>query len=120
MELDLSNLVIIAAVAFPALLLLGLAPAHRLPSVVLELVAGIVIDPAALGWVEVVAGPATLEGEVDDFVDLATSRATSGTSSTVSPGPVDLERYSTVVIWCPRVLGALRARAASCLKGEMR
>jgi Kef-type K+ transport system membrane component KefB len=53
MELDLSNLLIVTAVAFAAPLLLGLAPALRLPSVVLELVAGIVIGPAVLGWVEV-------------------------------------------------------------------
>ena len=47
-----SGLVVVAAVAFAAPLLLGLAPALRLPSVVLELVAGIVIGPAVLGWVE--------------------------------------------------------------------
>ena len=32
-------------------LLLGLAPRLRLPSVVLELVVGIVVGPAVLGWV---------------------------------------------------------------------
>jgi Kef-type K+ transport system membrane component KefB len=53
MELDLSNLLIVTAVAFAAPLLLGLAPALRLPSVVLELIAGIAIGPAVLGWVEV-------------------------------------------------------------------
>ena len=52
-ELDLSGLLIVVAVAFLAPLLLGLAPALRLPSVVLELVAGIVIGPSVLGWVEV-------------------------------------------------------------------
>jgi Kef-type K+ transport system membrane component KefB len=52
-QLDFSGLVIVAAVAFTAPLLLGLAPALRLPSVVLELVAGIVIGPSGLGWVEI-------------------------------------------------------------------
>src|SRR5919109_2251272 len=51
-ELHFSNLLIVAAVAFAAPLVLGLAPALRLPSVVLELVAGIVIGPSVLGWVE--------------------------------------------------------------------
>ena len=52
-ELDLSGLVLISAVAFAAPLLLGLAPALRLPSVVLEIVAGITIGPSGFGWVEV-------------------------------------------------------------------
>jgi Kef-type K+ transport system membrane component KefB len=51
-EIAFSSLVLVAAVAFTAPLLLGLAPALRLPSVVLELVAGIAIGPAGLGWVE--------------------------------------------------------------------
>ena len=53
MEIHLSGLLIVTAVAFAAPLLLGLAPALRLPSVVLELVAGIVIGPSVLGWVEI-------------------------------------------------------------------
>ena len=51
-EIHFSGLLLVAAVAFAAPLLLGLAPALRLPSVVLELVAGIVIGPSVLGWVE--------------------------------------------------------------------
>jgi Kef-type K+ transport system membrane component KefB len=47
------NLVIVAAVAFAAPFLLGLFPRVRLPSVVLEIVAGIVLGPALLGFVEV-------------------------------------------------------------------
>lgn len=52
-ELAFTNLVVVAVVAFGAPLLLGLAPALRLPAVVLEIVAGIAIGPDALGWVEV-------------------------------------------------------------------
>ena len=47
------NLLIVMAVAFAAPLLLGLFPRVLLPSVVLEIVAGIVIGPSGLGWVEV-------------------------------------------------------------------
>jgi Kef-type K+ transport system membrane component KefB len=52
-ELSLSGLLIVSGVAFTAPLLLGLAPRLRLPSVVLELVAGIAIGPAGFGWVEI-------------------------------------------------------------------
>ena len=50
---SLANLLIVVAVAFAAPLVLGLFPRLRLPSVVLEIVAGIVIGPSVLGWVEV-------------------------------------------------------------------
>src|SRR4051794_37575109 len=49
----LTNLLIVVVVAFGAPFLLGLFPRVRLPSVVLEIVAGIVIGPSALGIVEV-------------------------------------------------------------------
>ena len=48
-----SGLAIVAGVAFAAPLLLGLAPALRLPAIALEIVAGIAIGPAALGWVQI-------------------------------------------------------------------
>jgi Kef-type K+ transport system membrane component KefB len=44
-----SNLLVIMAVAFGAPLLLGLFPRLQLPSVVLEIVAGIVVGPSVLG-----------------------------------------------------------------------
>jgi Kef-type K+ transport system membrane component KefB len=50
---SLDNLLLVMAVAFAAPLLLGLFPRVQLPSVVLEIVAGIVIGPSVLGWVEV-------------------------------------------------------------------
>ena len=46
------GLLIVVSVAFGAPLLLGLFPKIRLPSAVLEIVVGIVIGPAVLGWVE--------------------------------------------------------------------
>jgi Kef-type K+ transport system membrane component KefB len=48
-----TDLLIVVAVAFAAPFLLGLFPRVRLPSVVLEILAGIVIGPSLLGLVEV-------------------------------------------------------------------
>jgi Kef-type K+ transport system membrane component KefB len=50
--ISFSGLVIVAAVAFAAPLVLGLFPRVRFPTVVVEIVAGIVIGPSVLGWVE--------------------------------------------------------------------
>jgi len=52
-DVSFVGLLIVALVAFLAPLLLGLSPARRLPSVVIEIVAGIVIGPSVLGWVKV-------------------------------------------------------------------
>jgi Kef-type K+ transport system membrane component KefB len=53
MELHFTNLLIVVALGFGAPLLLGFFPAVRLPSVVLELVLGILVGPAVAGWVHV-------------------------------------------------------------------
>jgi Kef-type K+ transport system membrane component KefB len=50
---SLDGLLIVVAVAFAAPFLLGLAPRLRVPAVVLEIVAGIVVGPSVLGWVHV-------------------------------------------------------------------
>ena len=52
-EISLTGVLPVAAIAFLMPLVLGLVPSLRLPSVVLEIVAGIVIGPAILGFVEV-------------------------------------------------------------------
>lgn len=52
-EPEFVNLLLIMAVGFAAPFLLGLAPRLMLPAVVLEIVAGIVIGPSVLGWVEI-------------------------------------------------------------------
>jgi Kef-type K+ transport system membrane component KefB len=52
-EPGFSGLLIVVAVGFGAPFLLGLFPRLRLPSVVFEIVAGIVIGPSVLGWVKV-------------------------------------------------------------------
>ena len=48
-----SGLLIVTAVAFGAPFLLGLLPRVRLPAVVVEIAAGIVVGPSVLGWVHV-------------------------------------------------------------------
>jgi Kef-type K+ transport system membrane component KefB len=50
MEISFTSLAIVAAAGFAAPLVLGLVPWLRLPSVVLEIVLGIVIGPSVLGW----------------------------------------------------------------------
>src|SRR5215207_6713345 len=50
--ISLTGLVVVAAIAFVVPLGLGLVPAVRIPSVVLEIAAGILIGPAILGLVE--------------------------------------------------------------------
>jgi len=49
---SLTNLLIVSVVAFAAPFVLGLFPGVRLPSVVLEIVAGIIVGPSVLGIVE--------------------------------------------------------------------
>ena len=52
-DVHFGGLLAVLAIAFLAPLLLGLVPSLRLPSVVVELIAGIVVGPSVLGWVEV-------------------------------------------------------------------
>jgi Kef-type K+ transport system membrane component KefB len=49
----LGGLVVVVAVAFAAPFVLGLVPSLRVPSIVAEIVAGIIIGPSVLGWVRV-------------------------------------------------------------------
>jgi Kef-type K+ transport system membrane component KefB len=52
-DVEFTNLFAVALIALLAPLLLGLAPRLRVPAVVLEIVAGIVVGPHGLGLVEV-------------------------------------------------------------------
>ena len=52
-EIHFTNLLIVTVAAFIAPFTLGLAPSVRLPAVVLEILLGIVIGPAGLGWVTI-------------------------------------------------------------------
>jgi hypothetical protein len=50
--------------------------------------------------VYLVAGPARDESEVDDFKDLGGLKGNKGNQQYEIPRGVDVNRYSTVVIWC--------------------
>ncbi len=50
--------------------------------------------------VYLVAGPARDESEVDDFEDLGALKGNKGDQQYDIPRGVDLDRYTTVVIWC--------------------
>src|SRR6476661_6551197 len=52
-DVEFVNLLAVSVVALFATLALGLAPALRVPSVVLEIIAGVILGPQVLGWVEV-------------------------------------------------------------------
>jgi Kef-type K+ transport system membrane component KefB len=52
-DVEFTNLFVVALIALLAPLLLGLAPRLRVPAVVLEIVAGIVVGPHGLGLIEV-------------------------------------------------------------------
>lgn len=51
-EVGFTNLLVVCVIALVAPLTLGLAPRVRVPAVVLEIVAGVVLGPSVLGWVE--------------------------------------------------------------------
>jgi Electron transfer DM13 len=46
------------------------------------------------------AGPARDESEVDDFEDLGALKGNKGNQQYELPRSLDLERYTTVVVWC--------------------
>lgn len=52
-DVSFTNLLAVAAIAVAAPLLVGFFPRIRVPAVVLEIVAGIVVGPSGLGWVEI-------------------------------------------------------------------
>src|SRR3954464_5760482 len=50
MQPSFDDLLIVVAIAFMAPFVLGLLPSLRLPSPVLEIVAGIIVGPSVLNW----------------------------------------------------------------------
>lgn len=52
-DVSFMNLLAICAIAVTVPLLLGYLPRARIPSVVLEIIAGVVVGPSVLGWVHV-------------------------------------------------------------------
>jgi hypothetical protein len=65
--------------------------------------------------VYIVAGPARDESEVDDFKDLGALKGNKGNQQYDIPRGLDLDRYSTVVVWC-RAFSVNFARAP--LRGQ--
>ena len=51
-EVGFTNLLVVTLIALAAPLCLGFVPRLRMPAVVLEIVAGVVVGPSVLGWVE--------------------------------------------------------------------
>ncbi len=52
-EVSFTSLLIVALVAVLAPLALGYAPGLRIPAVVVEIVAGVLLGPSGLGWIEI-------------------------------------------------------------------
>jgi Kef-type K+ transport system membrane component KefB len=52
-DVGFDNLLVVSTVALLVPLLLGFAPGLRVPSVVVEILAGVVLGPTGLGWVQV-------------------------------------------------------------------
>lgn len=50
--------------------------------------------------VYLVAGPVESDGDVKDFQDLGALKGNKGSQQYAVPSDVDLDRYSTVVVWC--------------------
>ena len=52
-EVSFDNLLIVFVIAVGVPLLLGLGPRWRVPSVVIEIIAGVIVGPSVLGWVQI-------------------------------------------------------------------
>ena len=52
-DVSFDNLLVVSLIAVLAPLLLGFAPGLRIPAIVLEIVAGVIVGPSVLGWVQV-------------------------------------------------------------------
>ncbi len=52
-DVSFDNLLLISVIAVLAPMLAGALPKLRIPAVVLEIVAGIVVGPTGFGWVEI-------------------------------------------------------------------
>jgi Kef-type K+ transport system membrane component KefB len=52
MDITLVNLFGVSVIAFAVPFALGFFPRLRIPSIVLELIAGVIVGPAVLGWIE--------------------------------------------------------------------
>ena len=81
MDVGFTNLLIIAAIGFAAPLAVGFAPAIRVPFEVVEIVAGIVVGPAVLGWVSVDGQIIVASATIADFATVILLALTADTST---------------------------------------
>jgi Kef-type K+ transport system membrane component KefB len=51
-DVSFENLLIVTVIAVAAPMLIGFRPSLRIPAVVLEIIAGVIVGPSVLGWVE--------------------------------------------------------------------
>jgi hypothetical protein len=94
----------VSAVAFGAPLLLGLVPKVRVPAAVLEIVAGIVLGPSVLGWVEIDQAISVLA-----LIGLALDVLSEGTAAAmIAAGLVSVVVFSIAAV---SLLGGSRKRA---------
>ena len=52
-EVSFDNLLIVCVIAVAVPLLLGFASRLRVPSVVIEIIVGVIVGPSVLGWVQI-------------------------------------------------------------------
>src|SRR6478672_11127512 len=52
-EVSFDNLLIVFVIAVAVPLLLGYSPRLRVPAVVIEIIAGVIVGPSVLGWVQI-------------------------------------------------------------------
>jgi Kef-type K+ transport system membrane component KefB len=100
-DVSFTNLLIIMVIAVLAPLLIGYAPRLRVPAVVLEIIAGVIVGPSVLGWVQVdlpvqilaLFGLAFLLFLAGLEIDLRQNYPVPATAATTV-------RPLTVLIWC--------------------
>ncbi len=108
--MEFGSLAVVLVIAFAAPLILGLAPALRLPSVVLELCAGIAVGPDGLGWAKV-------DGTIEVFatVGLAVLLFLAGLGIELERLRGDLLRLSLIGFGCSLVLALASASGLSLI-----
>ena len=115
MAISFNGVLIIAAVAVAVPVVLGLLPAVPVPGAVLEVVAGIVIGPSALGWVHIDA-PITVLSDLG----LGMLLFLAGLEIDVDRLRGTLGRLAGYAFICSAALGVACAYAVSAVVGASR
>lgn len=115
MAISFNGVLIIAAVAVAVPVVLGLLPAVPVPGAVLEVIAGIVIGPSALGWVHIDA-PITVLSDLG----LGMLLFLAGLEIDVDRLRGTLGRLAGYAFICSAALGVACAYAVSAVVGASR